>query len=156
MLSKNVQDTAKIAEVFLEKILKSRKDKLGATIVGLSGELGAGKTAFTQSIAKHLGVKKKVISPTFVIIKKYLIRPPRPSGTPPSQGEKYKFLFHIDAYRLKNEKELLHLGWEDIISNEEHLVFIEWPENVSKIMPAHARYIYISGNEKGHRNLKLK
>lgn len=144
-ISKSVTETAEIAKIFLNNILKNKNTKSGATVVGLSGDLGAGKTAFTQLVAQHLGVKTKVNSPTFVIMKKY-----------PIKSKDHKFLFHLDAYRLKNEKELLHLGWDEIISNKEHLVFIEWPENVAKVMPAHARYIHISGNEKGHRNLELK
>ena len=74
----------------------------------------------------------------------------------PIKSKKYKFFFHIDAYRLENEKEILKLGWEKIINNKEHLIFIEWPENVSKAIPPDARFIYIKNNEKGHRNFKLK
>lgn len=146
MLSKSAEETAEIAKILLTEIVNKKNEKLGATIVGLSGDLGAGKTAFTQAVAKHLGVKDKVISPTFVIMKKYTLK----------NSKDHKFLFHIDAYRLKNEKELLYLGWEEIISNKEHLVLIEWPENVSKIMPAHSRFIYIATDKNGHRNLKLK
>lgn len=143
--SKNVKETAQIAEMFLDKILKGKTQKDSAMIVCLSGDLGAGKTAFTKAIAKYLKIKQKVTSPTFVIIKKY-----------PIKNQKHDFLFHIDAYRLKNEKELLNLGWQEIVSNKKHLVFIEWPENVKKIIPRHARFIYISSEENGQRNLELK
>jgi len=146
MISKNIAETEKIAKIFLEKILEKENKKNGATVVCLSGDLGAGKTAFTQAVGKHLGIKNKITSPTFVIMKKYPIG--KTSGV--------KFLFHLDAYRLKNEKELLHLGWEEIIGNKEHLVFIEWPENVRKIIPANARFVYISHKENGQRILELK
>ncbi len=145
MLSKNEKDTEKIAKKFLQKILKNEKTRKGALVVVLSGELGAGKTAFTKAVAKHLCIKNKVLSPTFVIMKKYSLK-----------NKKHKFLFHIDAYRLKNEKELLHLGWQEIIGDEEHLVFIEWPENVSKVIPAHARFINISHAQDGQRKFELK
>lgn len=145
MISKSITETAKIADIFLKKILQDNSRKSGATVVGLFGDLGAGKTAFTQSIAKYLGVKEKVTSPTFVIMKKY-----------PIKFKNHKFLFHLDAYRLKNEKELLNLGWDEITRNKEHFVVIEWPENVSRVIPARARHIYISTNKKGHRNLELK
>lgn len=144
-ISKNIKETAQIAKMFLGEILKEKKHRGGATVVGLCGDLGAGKTAFAKAVAKYLKIKSKVTSPTFVIIKKYLIK-----------NQKHNFLFHIDAYRLKNEKELLDLGWEEIIGSKEHLVFIEWPENVKKIIPHHARFIYISSGENGHRNLELK
>ncbi|MBI3888268.1 tRNA (adenosine(37)-N6)-threonylcarbamoyltransferase complex ATPase subunit type 1 TsaE [Candidatus Nomurabacteria bacterium] len=144
-ISKNTKETGEIAKIFLEKILKTSAKQKGALVVALSGDLGAGKTAFTQAVGKHLGLKDKIKSPTFVIFKKYKIK-----------SKKYKFLYHFDAYRLKNEKELLHLGWEEIIGNKEHIVFIEWPENVSGVIPSNARYIYISHKEKGHRSLELK
>ncbi|OGI71365.1 tRNA (adenosine(37)-N6)-threonylcarbamoyltransferase complex ATPase subunit type 1 TsaE [Candidatus Nomurabacteria bacterium RIFCSPHIGHO2_02_FULL_35_13] len=146
MLSKNTKETAQIAKIFLNKLLKSKKEKRCALVVGLSGDLGAGKTVFAKSIAKHLGVKNKVFSPTFVIMKKY-----------PIKLKGYNFFFHLDAYRLKNEKELINLGWGEIINNKNHLVFIEWPENVSKAIPSDARFVYISGgNENNHRNFKFK
>jgi len=144
MLSKSLKDTEKIAQLFLNKILKSHTELPGALVIGLSGDLGAGKTTFTKAIAQYLKVKNKITSPTFVIIKKYLLKNP-----------KYKFLFHIDAYRLKNEQELLHLGWEEIISNKKHLVFIEWPENVAGVIPPRSRFIHISHTKDGHRNFKF-
>jgi len=145
MLSKNVKETDKIAKKFINKLLKGKKKRSGALVVGLSGELGAGKTAFTKLAAKYLGIKNKVFSPTYVILKKY-----------PIKKKKHKFFFHIDAYRLSHEKELLHLGWQEIIDGSEHVVFIEWPENVSKVMPRDARYVYIKSDKDGHRNFELK
>jgi tRNA threonylcarbamoyladenosine biosynthesis protein TsaE len=145
MISKNVKETKKIAKMFLAEIFKKAEKTKGALVVALSGDLGAGKTAFTQAIAKHLGIKDKIKSPTFVIMKSYKLK-----------TKNYKLLFHFDAYRLKNEKELLHLGWEEIIGNKEHIVFIEWPENVSKVIPKGARHVYISHKENGGRILELK
>lgn len=144
-ISKNVKETKEIAKVFLDKILGEKKKRKGALVVGLSGDLGAGKTTFVQAVARHLGVKSKVNSPTFVIIKKYLLK-----------NKKHKFLFHLDAYRLKNEKELLHLGWEDIINDEKHLVFIEWPENVAGAIPRHVKSVHILTDENEHKHFKLK
>ena len=115
-------------------------------MVGLEGELGAGKTAFTQAVARHLGVKSKVRSPTFIIIKKYPLKK--------AQGR--KFLYHLDAYRLKNEKELLALGWPEIIKDPGHLVFIEWPEKVRKAMPRGAKAVLIAPNKNGHRKIQFR
>jgi tRNA threonylcarbamoyladenosine biosynthesis protein TsaE len=143
--SKNLKETEQIARNFLEKILQVKKSHKGALVVGLVGDLGAGKTAFTQAIAKYLGIKSKLSSPTFVIMKKY-----------PLKNKKYDFLFHLDAYRLKNEKELLYLGWEEIINDGENIVFIEWPENVSKVMPKHAKYIHISDQKDGQKSFHFK
>jgi tRNA threonylcarbamoyladenosine biosynthesis protein TsaE len=146
MFSKNIKETEKIAKIFLDKILKNKGRPKGALVVGLSGDLGAGKTTFVQTIAKHLFIKNKIKSPTFLIIKKYPIK----------KSENYKLLFHLDAYRLKDEKELLYLGWEEIINNKEHLVFIEWPENVIKALPKKYHKIHILHTPKGYREFKIK
>ncbi len=150
-VAKNMEETVAVAEVFLREILNIKRAEKGATIVGLSGDLGAGKTAFTQAVAKHLGIKNKITSPTFVLMKKY----PLKSKTE-IKSKNHKFLIHIDAYRLKNEKELLDLGWAEILDNDEHLVFIEWPEMVKKAIPAEAHYVVISTDENGERSFELK
>lgn len=142
MISKNTKETEKIAKEFLFKL---KPAKNSATVVGLYGELGTGKTTFTQAIAKEFKIKRKVNSPTYVIIKNYKLR-----------IKNFKRLFHIDAYRLKNEKELLHLGWNEIVSNKEHLVLIEWPENIIKALPKKHHQIHISHTKKGHRKFKIK
>lgn len=142
IISKNTDDTTRIAETFLGKIFKEKTKK--AIVVGLYGDLGAGKTTFTQAVAKTLGIKRKVNSPTFVIMKKYSIK----------HGQ-HKFLFHIDAYRLKNRKEIENLGWKDILANSEHLVFVEWPENIIEVLPKHHQVKISHLSSKG-KNTKEK
>ncbi|MFH1200943.1 MAG: tRNA (adenosine(37)-N6)-threonylcarbamoyltransferase complex ATPase subunit type 1 TsaE [bacterium] len=157
MFARNIKETTEIAKIFLNKILKNKNSNESALVVGLSGDLGAGKTTFVQAAGKHLGVKNKITSPTFVIIKKYPIPEQFRYGSGSLKKSKnYKFFFHLDAYRLKDEKELLHLGWEEIINNKDHLVFIEWPENVSRAMPSDARFVYLSHGKSGYRNLEFK
>ena len=177
IISKNTEDTNKIAKDFLKQITESNgKLKEEATVCGLYGDLGAGKTTFMQYLAKHMGVKRKVNSPTFVIMKKY--RLPKQashknflaSKTKPVLAGKnfhanpaFKYLFHIDAYRLKNEKELEHLGWDEITSKKEHLIFVEWPERIIKAIPKDHHQIHIAhlssgkgGTKEGHRKFKIK
>lgn len=140
--SSNVKETQALAEEFAALICETGSGK-GACVVGLSGDLGAGKTAFTQAAGKALGIKRRMQSPTFVLMRRY-----------PLKG-KFKNLFHLDAYRLKNEAELLKLGWQELISNPEHLVFIEWPENVKKIMPKKHHSIKIAHQKNGGRVFKI-
>ena len=142
-ISKNLKDTGHIAKEFLQNL--SKQDRSHARVVTLSGNLGTGKTAFIKAVAKALEVKSTVNSPTFVIIKKHLIRKAGP----------HKFLYHIDAYRLKNERELKALGWGEILKNKENIIFIEWPERVRKIMPRHASQIKISHRPNGHRQFEI-
>jgi len=141
-ISKNTKETGEIAKSFLMKLKPIKKR---ATVVGLYGDLGTGKTNFTQAVAKHFGVKRKVNSPTFVIIKHYNLK-----------HKNFDDFFHIDAYRLKNEKELIHLGWKELTSNPRHLIFIEWPNNVIKAIPKKHHKIFISHTKEGHRSFKIK
>lgn len=111
-----------LAKDFLSKVIPEG-DK--ATIVGLKGNLGAGKTTFTQYVAKILGISEKINSPTFVIEKIYKIL----------DNQNFDTLIHIDAYRLDSGKELEALNWNEIIEQQRTLILIEWPEQVSDILP---------------------
>lgn len=123
-LSKNLAETAKIAEQFIAKINDIQTSK--AVIVGLFGDLGSGKTTFTQSIGKILGVKEIMTSPTFVIEKRYDL----------NSRFGFKKLIHIDAYRLELSKELLNLDFQKDLDNKDNLIIIEWPERVGGVLPA--------------------
>lgn len=158
-ITKNLEDFEDIARDFLDKILKQNlkiKDGDTATVVGLFGELGAGKTTFVQNIAKNLGIKQKINSPTFVIMKRYPIG--KTYGVRPGKVE-FKNLYHIDAYRLEGKdikKELEILGWNEIISNPKNLVFVEWPEILKDFMPSKYNKIFISHTKNNQRKFEFK
>ena len=101
----------------------------GATIIALSGDLGAGKTTFAKMLAKQLGVDEEVTSPTFVIERIYQL--PEYVGHPMS----YRRLIHIDAYRLEGAHQLEVLGWKEISADPSNLILIEWPEMVEGVIP---------------------
>lgn len=96
----------------------------GATLVTLSGELGAGKTAFTKAIAWALGVEEIVTSPTFVLEKIYVL-----------EEQSFRRLIHIDAYRLEKGSELVALGFDELMRDAGNLILLEWPENVADVLP---------------------
>ncbi|KKP42892.1 MAG: hypothetical protein UR31_C0013G0003 [Parcubacteria group bacterium GW2011_GWA2_33_14] len=125
----NFQQTQKIGENLAKQILKQNLGNI-ATVLGLQGELGAGKTTFLQGFAKGLGIKEKVNSPTFVIMKKFKI----PTSSLKLQASSFNFFYHIDCYRLNKPEEILDLGFREIILNPENIVAIEWPEKIKKIM----------------------
>lgn len=104
----------------------------GATafVCALQGELGAGKTSFTQCLAEIYGVTEHVTSPTYVIQKTY-----------PLIGSKFEKLVHIDAYRLESERELEVLGFEELLKDPSVLLCIEWPERVRSLIPKNALWI---------------
>ena len=107
-----------------------------ATIVALSGDLGAGKTTFVQEVAREFGVEDQVNSPTFVIEKIYEC----------TEGA-YVRLVHIDAYRLKNAHELEVLGWREIAADNGNLILIEWPENVADALLPDVLRVKLAGAE---------
>lgn len=107
--------------------------RTSATVLALSGELGAGKTTFVQAAAAALGVKEAVTSPTFVIEKIYAL--------PTQKGQTFLRFIHIDAYRLKGSHELEVLDWKELIAEPKNLILLEWPERVADIMPADAIHI---------------
>ncbi|MES2416373.1 MAG: tRNA (adenosine(37)-N6)-threonylcarbamoyltransferase complex ATPase subunit type 1 TsaE [Patescibacteria group bacterium] len=166
IISKSPQDTEKIAKEFFES-LKIQNFKGLSTVIALSGELGAGKTTFTQALGKHLGIKKKINSPTFVIMKKYLLTKStrknfladKTKSVPAGENfheHFFSYLFHLDAYRLKNEKELEKLGWAEIIADPKNLILIEWPENVKKSIPKKHISIKIAHIKDGERKFEIK
>jgi tRNA threonylcarbamoyladenosine biosynthesis protein TsaE len=136
-LSHSEEETAKIAVEFVQKLVSKSE---GATVLGLYGELGAGKSSFTRALAGELGVKEKIQSPTFVIMKNYTLN-----------ASPFTFLVHIDAYRLEKEEELEKLGWKEIITNKTNLVVVEWAERVEKILPkdfVRINFEHVSDNER--------
>ncbi len=123
MISKSVEETTHRATDFVAQLAVDRvTDK--AVVVALSGDLGSGKTTFTQAVARALGITETVTSPTFVIEKVYKIDTPR-----------FKRFIHIDAYRLETSSELAHLGFADLLTDKDNLIFIEWAEKIADILP---------------------
>ncbi len=114
----------------LVDFLRSKKDTQQATVVALSGDLGAGKTTLSQQVALLLGVSHSVTSPTFVIMKQYK-----------TTDASWSQLVHIDAYRLQNEQEILTLGWNSLLQDPQNLILIEWPERVSEVIPKDAVFV---------------
>ena len=112
---KNTEDVRTEAARFVDKL----KPAAGATLITLSGELGAGKTTFVQGIAQALGVEEVVTSPTFVIMKIYDLA-----------GQRFSRLVHMDAYRLKGKEHLRVLGWDALLADPGNLICIEWPEKI--------------------------
>lgn len=116
-----------------------------ATILALHGDLGSGKTAFVKSLGKALGLRDNITSPTFVILKSYKL-----------EARTWKLLHHIDAYRIEKENELEILGWDEIINNPENLIAIEWPENVSGLIPKSAIKINFEFVDESARRVKTE
>lgn len=113
----------------------------GATLITLSGELGAGKTAFAKAAAAALGVIETVNSPTFVLEKIYQL----------SAGKPFRRLIHIDAYRLESGSELAPLGFDGLMQDAGNLVLLEWPEKVADALSKPSHHISIVAASDGSR-----
>ena len=145
-ISKSLIDTGRYADSLVEFLNNSIEL---SNVVGLIGDLGAGKTNLTNSIAKSLGVKECLSSPTFVLMKVYEI--PKKIA---SNG-RFKRLVHVDAYRLENIQSTEELGLVDYICDSESLVVIEWADKVKSILPKNANYIILEHVCENERHFRL-
>jgi tRNA threonylcarbamoyladenosine biosynthesis protein TsaE len=128
-LTNSPAQTKKLGEILARETLKTLPQKK-ALIIALAGDLGGGKTTFLQGFAKGLRIKQKVLSPTFIIMRKFKINPP--AGRPIS---KFKNFYHIDCYRVQKPKEILDLGFKNIIQNPQNIIAIEWADQVQEVLP---------------------
>lgn len=132
IITENAKETQKVAADLAKKLLKKKLNE--TLVIALEGELGAGKTTFIKGFSKALEVREKILSPTFVLIHKHKL-----SIKYEVLGKKY--LYHIDAYRLNSEKDLLKIGVKEIFANPENIILIEWADRVKKIIPKTAIWI---------------
>lgn len=131
ILTKNALETQK----FGEKFAKTFKHGTFA----LYGDLGAGKTTFVQGLARGLGIKKRIISPTFVIVRTYKI------GS--------KNFYHIDLYRIENGKDIEGLGIGEIMNDPKSVVVIEWAEKLEDLLPKERIDIYFEYLDENKRKI---
>ena len=123
-LSHSAEETEAIGEALGRQLR-------GGSVVAYRGGLGMGKTAFTRGLARGLGCRGRVTSPTFTIVNEY-------NGTTP--------LFHFDMYRLEDEDALFDIGWDDYLERG-GVCAVEWSENVENALPADTVYVTIRRDE---------
>ncbi len=141
----------KVAEYALKQPEKDSTAKKHAFVIALHGNLGAGKTTFTKSIAKLLGITATITSPTFVIQKSF--------DVPADHVEKFGFikkLIHIDTYRIDLQDELVKLGWKQNVSDIGNLIVIEWPENIPDLLPAETVHVYFEFVNETTREIEIR
>jgi tRNA threonylcarbamoyladenosine biosynthesis protein TsaE len=140
MITNSSKQTQKIAELLVKTLIKTENHP---TIFCLQGNLGAGKTTFIQGVAKALKIKEKITSPTFVLMKNFSLNKKLP----------FSKLYHFDCYRFDQPKEILILGFKEIVGNPKNIVFIEWPEKIKKFIPKNAIWINFKVVEKNKREI---
>ncbi len=127
-ITKNEKETIKLAKVFAREILKFLPESKFGIVVGFQGNLGAGKTTFIKGLVRGLGIKKRLTSPTFILMKQYNTR-------------KGISVYHFDCYRLSDPKDILELGFLETVKKPRTLILIEWAEKIRKILPRNKIWI---------------
>jgi tRNA threonylcarbamoyladenosine biosynthesis protein TsaE len=142
-ITASARETQKIARDLAYIILHITHKR--AVVVGLVGELGSGKTVFAQGFAKGLGIKDNVVSPTFVLMRIYALCVPH-----------YSHFIHIDAYRIEKPKELIDLGFKELVRNPQNIILIEWADRIKNILPKNCILIKFEHVNKNKRKITLK
>lgn len=136
VVTKSARETQKLGE----KLANSLK---GGGLIALYGELGSGKTTFVKGLAKGLGIKERIISPTFVFIRPYAL-----------VAEPYT-LYHVDLYRIGKTDEIKGLGLDEIFNDKEAIVAIEWAEKIKKLLPRERIEVYFEYLGDNKRKIKI-
>ena len=134
-ITNNSSETQKLGEEFAKSLKRGE-------IIAMYGDLGSGKTTFVQGVARGLGIERRIISPTFIIIRSYKIKNtlrlrPAPDGAGLRSGQankKLKMFYHIDLYRIESEKGIEGLGIEEIINDPQNIAAIEWAERMGDLL----------------------
>ncbi len=145
-ITKNKKETEKLGKKIGEEILR-KKPKNKAFVITLEGDLGGGKTTFVKGLAKGLGIKEKVLSPTFILVKKFEIS---------KRASNFSHFFHIDCYRIEKPKEILGLGFKEITKKPTNIVAIEWANKIERIIPKKSLQIKFEFLGKNKRKILIK
>lgn len=132
------QETKEVAKDLAQKCHQG-------VILALYGDLGAGKTTFTQGFAEGLKIQDKIISPTFTLIKEY----------PLSDQLNGKF-YHIDLYRLDSIQMVEQLGVLELFDNPHNIVIIEWAEKLGNLLPAKTLKIHFQILDNTSREIDIE
>ena len=138
---KSPKGMQRAAEDFAKRLL-ARPSLDCATVVGLMGDLGSGKTTFAGGFARALGIKKRMLSPTFIVFRRYAL-----------YDLPFKNFYHVDVYRIHDINEAHALGFVDILSDSRNIVLIEWADKVKKILPKNTVWLQLKHGEQSNERL---
>ena len=133
VVSQSPTETEQMGEILAKKLSPGQ-------VLAFTGGLGAGKTTFTRGLARGLGAKSIVTSPTYTIANEYL-----QADIP---------LIHFDFYRLSTEDELFEIGWDEYLERDAILV-VEWAERAKNLLPADTIWVEITPMDEGRREITI-
>lgn len=139
-VTKSAKDTQELGEALGHTVLKKGSSGL-SKIICLWGELGSGKTTFTQGVAKGLGITSRLLSPTFIIVRRYIV------------SNSSLILYHMDLYRIQGNADIEGLGFSDMLTDPDALVVIEWPERLGSLLPQRRLDIHFSTERNGYHTI---
>ncbi len=139
--SKSPEATEQLGNILMQKALQKPREH--ALVFELHGALGSGKTTFTKGVIKALGIRGKVVSPTFTLMRRFKL--------PQKRGS----LYHIDLYRLPRVKAIKILELEKIVADPGNVVVIEWPEHARRILPKSTVQVFLQ-HRKGFEDRIVK
>ena len=134
-ITESAESTKKIAKEFAKQISKG-------DFIAFYGNLGSGKTTFIQGLAQGLGIKRRIISPTFIIVRHYNLK-------------KDNF-YHIDLYRSESNSDILGLGIDDILNDKNNIIALEWAEKMGKMLPNKRIDVYFEYLGDNKRKITIK
>ena len=137
--SKN--ETLALAKLFAESISPNEK---GPLVIALQGDLGAGKTTFIKGLARGLGIRKNITSPTFLMVRRYEI---------PHHRGGFKNFYHVDAYRMSSARDLETTGLADALRDKRSIIAVEWADRIRKNLPRKVIRIAIAHQKENERTI---
>ena len=153
--------SAEETQMFAQELASTME---GGAVLLLHGNLGAGKTTFMQGFAKGLGIEQRIISPTFVIVRKYEASlSSRMDMRDLSEKDEISqqarnditSLYHIDLYRTESDADLESIGVQEILEDKSAIVVIEWPEKLGKYLPEKRIEIRFNTNGENGREISI-
>ena len=139
VITKSARESQKLGEKLASTLKKG-------SVLCLYGDLGSGKTTFLQGLAHGLGIKERILSPTFVMMRQYEI----------SNKKDASCFYHIDLYRAENEKDVESLNLREIWSDPQNIIAIEWPEKIEKILPSERINLHFEYLKENERRITIK
>jgi len=136
-ITKNAQETAEVGDRLADYLKKPLP-------ICLYGDLGSGKTTFIQGLAKEFGITTRLLSPTFIIVRRYQLRKP------------FSFFYHIDLYRIESNLALEGLGISEILSDASSVIAIEWAEKLGELIPEKRIDVHFKVLENTNHEIRCK
>lgn len=134
IITKSEEETASLGRELADKLA-------GYKVVALWGDLGSGKTTFTRGLAKGLGIKKRITSPTFLLAKPYNTRP--------------GIFWHVDLYRIEKKSDPLFPGFSEMLEGANAKIVIEWPKVAQSILPKKRIDVFFHRSGEGKRKIEI-